>query len=618
MAMNCEPLRSWNRMEVRPRKKDFDNTLRAEIYDPLWMLGRQWQFGEFQGEDNGSAILAKVALETTTISKFQSGTDMATVYTDDIPLETKVEAENIHFDYKTRVKIGQQFFKILKSVGHIEDFKSSLIAAFPIVYPQIEDTDDATTIVSKAKLLSNHPAIQFIDAANERAMDGYSFYTQLNKAFDTTISRVFGKSNTITTRLITKAANQFIQWFDKIFYQPATGNNKAWNSKKMEYEFSCALPEEKENTVLSANEYYSGHLDWYSFDINKNDASQGLTKTDPEQDSSYRSKRTLTVIPSNAQFGGMPNKRWWEIEDAAIDLGNISADERNLAKILITEFALVYSNDWFVIPYDVPVGSLSEVKGIVVTDSFGQKTLVQAAGSGEKNDWLRWNMFSMTTMEDPLITDAPADNRIFFPPVLTKVHQSEPTELVKFARNEMANMVWGVEDRIPNMLGESMDGHLAAHDLVEFLEKLNTTEENNDDETLEGVLKYELANTVPENWIPFVPIHLGTDNRAIQLRRASMPRTLKHLYSNSPGQIRPRTNILRVGLNDDDVQQFPNDLYEEEVPKAGVQVMASYQRARWYNGKIFNWYGRSKRTGRGQGSSGLRFDTISEIKKDKD
>jgi hypothetical protein len=367
---------------------------------------------------------------------------------------------------------------------------------------------------------------------------------------------------------------------------------------------------------LSANEYYNGNLDWFALDINKGDAMHGLSNTNPDEDTTYRTKRTLTVIPSNAQFGGMPNKRWWEFEDADIDLGNISADEKNLAKILITEFALVYSNDWFVIPYDVPVGSLSEVKGIVVTDSFGQKTFVQAAGLGEQNDWNQWNMFSMTTLGDTPLNETMADNRIFFPPVLTKVHESEPTELVKFVRDEMANMVWGVEDRIPNMLGESMDGNQAAYDLVEFLKSLGNTEEKIKE--LAGVLKYELANTVPENWIPFIPIHLGNDNRSIQLRRASMPRTLRNLYPTSPGQVRPRTDILRAGLRDNDTQQFSYDLYEEEVPKAGVQVIANYQRARWYNGKIFNWYGRRKRTGRGQGSSGLRFDTITEIKKNDD
>ena len=41
---------TWNRLEGRPRKNDFSQSIRAEIRDPLWMLARQWQLGEFQHE----------------------------------------------------------------------------------------------------------------------------------------------------------------------------------------------------------------------------------------------------------------------------------------------------------------------------------------------------------------------------------------------------------------------------------------------------------------------------------------------------------------------------------------------------------------------------------------
>ena len=49
-------LRGWNRLEGRPRTTDFERSLRAEVRDPLWFLTRQWQFGEFQGEDAASPI----------------------------------------------------------------------------------------------------------------------------------------------------------------------------------------------------------------------------------------------------------------------------------------------------------------------------------------------------------------------------------------------------------------------------------------------------------------------------------------------------------------------------------------------------------------------------------
>ena len=45
----------WNRLEGRPRTRDFDRALRAEVRDALWMLTRQWQLGEFRGDDAGLA-----------------------------------------------------------------------------------------------------------------------------------------------------------------------------------------------------------------------------------------------------------------------------------------------------------------------------------------------------------------------------------------------------------------------------------------------------------------------------------------------------------------------------------------------------------------------------------
>ena len=44
----------WNRLEARPRTDNFDRALKAEVRDALWMLTRQWQMGEFAGDDAGS------------------------------------------------------------------------------------------------------------------------------------------------------------------------------------------------------------------------------------------------------------------------------------------------------------------------------------------------------------------------------------------------------------------------------------------------------------------------------------------------------------------------------------------------------------------------------------
>jgi hypothetical protein len=51
-------------------------------------------------------------------------------------------------------------------------------------------------------------------------------------------------------------------------------------------------------------------------------------------------------------------------------------------------------------------------------------------------------------------------------------------------------------------------------------------------------------------------------------------------------------------------------LYEEEVPREGVRVTRVYQYTRWCDGSSHLWIGRRKRIGRGEGSSGLRFDVL--------
>jgi hypothetical protein len=114
-------------------------------------------------------------------------------------------------------------------------------------------------------------------------------------------------------------------------------------------------------------------------------------------------------------------------------------------------------------------------------------------------------------------------------------------------------------------------------------------------------------NSVPENWIPFIPVHIENDNREIQLQRAALPRLLEG-DPNPPVKVRPRGVLLRHGLDMAPAQAY--FLHEEEVLRAGVQVQQVFKRTRWYGGRVVTWLAVSKQTGRGEGSSGLAFDQI--------
>ena len=64
---------SWMRLQPLSRNAEMKTSLQARIYDPLWLLARQWQLGEFQGEDNGSPIMARWRADAAKLSRYFSG-----------------------------------------------------------------------------------------------------------------------------------------------------------------------------------------------------------------------------------------------------------------------------------------------------------------------------------------------------------------------------------------------------------------------------------------------------------------------------------------------------------------------------------------------------------------
>ena len=632
----CEPFRAWNRLEQRPRRYDFDQTLKAEVHDPLWNLTRQWQFGEFKGEDTGSPVFARTLVETTRVIKYQPLAGPVKAYADEWPLEAKVEQQTRMPGYRDRVQAGAYWLKLLDHFGTAFNqtkqpaqpaydkpaYKTRVLDLFPLETPELNESTPELHAQS-ARLMSNRRMMNFVRSFAGRVPDGWLLYGNLNAGMAAFVNAV--RLNAAHSGFVRQAAEAFKGWIGSAFPDIPDEEN-AWNSSQLAYQVKCALPEKSgNNTVLAANEYTDGRLDWHSFDAETRSVPAGdlLTATANDRKQAIESK-VVSFIPSPAGYGGMPVNRFWEFEDGKVDLGNITADTTDLSRIIVVEYAMIYGNNWFLIPYPLRTGSLAAVKGIVVTDTFGQKTFVEAAIQGESDDWSGWGMFNLTAWDAQKSGAVAADTRIFLPPAVPKIQESAPVEEVLFLRDETANMVWAVENKIDNLLSAGMDGHKAAAELAAWLETPDEADPGAVAE--EAVLQYRLGNTVPENWIPFISIHLDGQNRAIQLQRASMPRML----DGARLPVRPRTRILREGFGYDpdaevspyvnpeaDKQLAPYFVHEEEVPRAGARVTGSYQRTRWYNGEIIRWFGYKKTLGKGEGNSGLKFDQVEWIKRKK-
>ena len=438
---------------------------------------------------------------------------------------------------------------------------------------------------------------------NGRAIDGNILY----KAFKsgTTAASYLSSTTTAITALVNGSATEFTGWFEKIYSQPSNAADSAWDASHLEYQFHCSAPENNfATTVLAADEYASGHLDWYNFDIEtktSNYDSGLLGGFAPEM----VDRRVITVLPNDVQFPGMPQTRWWKFEDYKVDLGGIKADTTEPAKLLLAEFALIYSNDWMLLPFGIDVGSICSVKSIIVKDVFGQYTQVNAAGAGETDDWKRWAMYNLTRRN---YGGSAADIRLLIPPTTVTVMESEPVESVNLLRDEMANLVWGIESIIPDGRGGGKEGWDAGRRLFNYLQSTTVAPPVVPVAGNNAPVEFQLGTAVPEHWIPFIPVRMDSvTSREIQLRRAAMPRII-------PGRtierIRPRTELLRTGYDPTTNTWNAYHLFEEEVLRSGSIVELTWQRTRWVDGSVITWLGRRKYTGRGEANSGLEFDNI--------
>jgi hypothetical protein len=211
-----------------------------------------------------------------------------------------------------------------------------------------------------------------------------------------------------------------------------------------------------------------------------------------------------------------------------------------------------------------------------------------------------WRMFRLTPK-------GAADSRLFVPPTTPTGLESTPVESVNFVRDEVSNMVWGIETMVQLVDGSSRPGREVALELHAKHQAAVVAPPPAPIEN-DAKIKYSLMSSVAENWIPFIPVHIENDNREIQLQRAAMPRLLEGAEGVTPAKIAARTHILREGLDiPDPVSYF---IAEEEVERAGTVVSSRWQRCRWRGGRVVTWLAHERKVGRGEATSGLAFDRV--------
>jgi hypothetical protein len=591
---------TWNRLEARPRSQNFERALRAEIRDALWMLAKQWQMGEFRGSDAGSPAFAKLLMATTRLTKYRPAGGAAQFFDSSIPLETKVERRPVPLHRQQRILgldlrlvMARQWFALIADVA---DYRDAFMKAYPISKPDPTQAKDVD--------VCSHPEVwDTFQALAGRAMDGGALYEYLladssHHAYDG-VAGIAG----VHQLPLDDRAQRFMAWAGRFLTQPSSTTDDAWVPDHLDYQFAASAPRaDGSEAVYVAEDYASGRLDWYSLDLDKSITTLGNVPA--SETTGLPPDKPFTTIPVPVSFSGMPNTRWWAFEDHATNFGDIDASTTDLAKLLFMEFALVYSNDWFVVPCTLPSGALAQVKGLAVTNVFGERLWIEAADQGADNAWGRWSMFTINIRNAPA-GDRLADTTLLLLPTLPAMQFGTPQEEVFMVRDEVADMAWGIERTVPLASGVTRPGNEVAKQTFNYLQALVGAAGT--PPPLAAAVRYQAMNSVPENWIPLIPVHVPGDNRAIQLQRAAMPRIL--VGDRTPAQkVQPLTSLLRQGLDVTPAKTF--FLHEEEVPRAGARLTQYYSRSRWTEGQVYTWLRVQKQTGRGEASSGLGFDRL--------
>ena len=263
--------------------------LEARVFDPMWLLVRQLQFGEFDHDGGSSPVDIAVTLATAQPSRMRAATAAGDETPVEIrlgrsPLEALVEQEPIPIEgldeLRLRAESGMYLQRLLRAAG-LAAQADAWAARCPFTVPAGAVLDEETR--------------DWYDTMAGRVPD--------RRTLGNAVGRVItGQDPSIV--LAPGELDVLIAWRDG----PGFGTHAArgpgnWDPEQLEYRLSAATVVGAGEVVLDVPEYVEGTLDWHAFDVGN--VSLGLTGT--------TGAARIHRLPVPLQFAGMPNNRFWSL-----------------------------------------------------------------------------------------------------------------------------------------------------------------------------------------------------------------------------------------------------------------------------------------------------------------
>ncbi|HVJ72543.1 MAG TPA: peptidoglycan-binding protein [Casimicrobiaceae bacterium] len=544
-------------VRLEPQSVSGDPTpgLEARLHDPLWLLARQWQLGEFHGEDAGTPVAVHASYASVRATAWQPGDPAAGLAVQplarDAVLDELVERERAVEDgpgLRQRANAGVQLLDDLAdaAIGGVRD---ALLAACSLDVANAHDDPFDHVAPSLAARLAG------------RAPDAESAARDLEAAGAGSPSWLAGASDPSGARKVVLA---WLAWYRR-GVAPLPTEKDSWIDARLEHRFSVRLGEGPAAEVLRAPSFGGGRVDWYAFDHDAGATlGDGTGTTTP-------TLRDVTLLATPLRYAGMPADRYWQFEDGLVNFGMLETQPHDLARLCLAEFAMIYGNDWLVVPLDVDTDAHTRVVKVEYTTTFGERLVVDPPDDASRPG--RFSMFGLSRPGTSAVLDG-----LWLPPSAPEVHEGRALEDVLLLRDPTAAMGWAVERVVQ---GPSGDARMR-RDEPQPTPPSPGTERG-------AELDYILATEVPDAWIPLVPV--ATSPGAMAFRKGAM--------------VKDRAPILPRGVL---LRPTPLTIEDEELAREGVRVRRVPALARRSDGSYVRWIGRRVTVGRGEGDSGLAYD----------
>src|SRR3954447_11685587 len=486
LAFLLEPP-GWTRLEPQSVSGNPLPGQEARVHDPLWLLARQWQLGEFHGEDVGSPLSVQVTASVAQIDAFQSGDQgsghpVRARHGGEL-LEPLVEREPSlprGPGLLTRAQCGAQLLTELREVGVGEQALHSMVLDCPLSLPWEDPGAPDSPLL--------------LDLLSGRLPDPARVADRMSLDSDTpALPDWFAAPPDPAT--ILAAARDWHAWYRASVAPLRDPTQESWVEDRLESRFSLGATTTDGPLVFRAPAFGGGGIQWYDVD---HDPVAAPLLPDGAPMPPAATPRTQTLLATPLRFAGMPAERYWEFEDGQVNLGALQVQPHDLARLALVEFAMIYGNDWIVVPVDVPHGSLVTIDDLRCTTTFGDVAVLQGIDDSGRTGHFR--MF-----ENSQVDQNQTRPGLIVMPSATATEEGLAIEEVLFLRDEVANMAWAVERIVTGPDGRPR----SRTDEPRPAPFVASTDPVAD-------LAYQLMNEVPDWWIPMLPVSTGYATTALR------------------------------------------------------------------------------------------------------